>query len=961
MSDNQVAVRITGEATVGPAANQAKADVASIAPAVQQLNDNFTALGAQMRESFTAGMQASAGLQESLVGLHGATEAEAAGLRGMALAAKENAESVLKFREIVSGFAEVFIAAFAVDQIIDFSKEMGEASEKTQLLSQRLGISTGDVQRLSAMAELSQGSIDAMAGAIAKLDKAQEAALAGGKQQALAFQQLGVDIEKPHTNMELLSAAMDKFSSMADGPAKVALAMDLFGRSGAELIPILSASKEQQAEFNKALDEYGVINETAVAKGNALAEAWDTNALAVMGLRNVFTDAFAPVLTEIQDSMNAFSAAIIESYNQGGIAADIFRAISIVIEATGAEINAVGAIFADVFMAVVDIVAAVGSAILDVFGVKTPTAMDYGTVALNVFKDAITILKDVVIIAVELIKGGLLGLIEVLRTFAVVARDALTLNWGAIEGDWQSGINRVVGVVASGASRVAQAAREAGQAWDAALQGKALDGAKPENVDLPKAGGNASAPTASTTAKKDGDDLVQILDQQLKARQLAWAMEQDAQGKAQAYSIQSIADYWKEALQRDDLSSKDRLAIEERYLAAHSQIIAQDKQVVIDSYKQQLAEYQGNSAEKMRIAIQEANFMRETYGQDSREYRAALSQVQQFAREAAQQREQIARMTSDAEARASTQAVAADEAAARQRVQAGQETQNELFRQLQDFENRKFQISQQALQRSRDLLDPERDPIKVKQLDLQLEELRRQHEQRITQIQQQAELQRTAIQRTAISSTGRLWGQNIGQLLTLQQGFASTVANLYQGMVNIISTALGTIIEQWIEQQLAAFLFKRTAQAADGAASVTSNAGVAGSAAYASTAAIPIIGPALAPAAAATAVAGALSFLPMASAEGGWWQVAPGLAELHKDEMVLPAWAASPLRSMLAGVANNNAPSAANDGVSGGFHYHDHTERGVSRDQIIANRAAVAKAVKMAHREGHFAGTGFMP
>ena len=55
--------------------------------------------------------------------------------------------------------------------------------------------------------------------------------------------------------------------------------------------------------------------------------------------------------------------------------------------------------------------------------------------------------------------------------------------------------------------------------------------------------------------------------------------------------------------------------------------------------------------------------------------------------------------------------------------------------------------------------------------------------------------------------------------------------------------------------------------------------------------------------------------------------------------------------------ANSNAPIAANDG-SGGYHYHDHSVRGLSESQIIANRNAFAKAMKMAHREGKL---GFFP
>ena len=85
-----------------------------------------------------------------------------------------------------------------------------------------------------------------------------------------------------------------------------------------------------------------------------------------------------------------------------------------------------------------------------------------------------------------------------------------------------------------------------------------------------------------------------------------------------------------------------------------------------------------------------------------------------------------------------------------------------------------------------------------------------------------------------------------------------------------------------------------------GAAQVRVNAAVAASAAYASTAAIPIVGPELAPEAAATAFAGASSYgasLAVPSFAVGAWQL-PGnmLAQLHEGEMIVPSFEAGLLR-----------------------------------------------------------------
>jgi len=76
------------------------------------------------------------------------------------------------------------------------------------------------------------------------------------------------------------------------------------------------------------------------------------------------------------------------------------------------------------------------------------------------------------------------------------------------------------------------------------------------------------------------------------------------------------------------------------------------------------------------------------------------------------------------------------------------------------------------------------------------------------------------------------------------------------------------------------------------------------------------------------------------------------LISAHAREMVLPANLAVPLRQMLlsGGAANNNAPSAANDGGTA-FHYHDHAGTRTPAD-IMANLDAFARTIKRAHRAG---------
>lgn len=106
----------------------------------------------------------------------------------------------------------------------------------------------------------------------------------------------------------------------------------------------------------------------------------------------------------------------------------------------------------------------------------------------------------------------------------------------------------------------------------------------------------------------------------------------------------------------------------------------------------------------------------------------------------------------------------------------------------------------------------------------------------------------------------------------------------------------------------------KTAAAVTGAATQTSVGAAAGmteigtraatsaAGAFSSTVVIPFIGPVAAPVAAAAALAAVLGFGALISARGGQERVPYDgqMTELHKDEMVLPAYIASPLRKSLS-------------------------------------------------------------
>jgi hypothetical protein len=156
-------------------------------------------------------------------------------------------------------------------------------------------------------------------------------------------------------------------------------------------------------------------------------------------------------------------------------------------------------------------------------------------------------------------------------------------------------------------------------------------------------------------------------------------------------------------------------------------------------------------------------------------------------------------------------------------------------------------------------------------------------------------------------------------------------------------------------------------QTAGATAAITANAAVAASGAYASTVVIPFIGPVAAPVAAGVALAAVLGMIGLISAKGGAGRIEKDgqLAELHKDEMVLPAHLANPLRDSLSGIGptrsglSTRVAQTANDNgglagmVGGGMSLTVQaidTQSGM--DFIMNNRRGIGKAMQRVYREG---------
>jgi hypothetical protein len=164
----------------------------------------------------------------------------------------------------------ILAGAFSVHALISFGKSTLEAGDHLAKLSQSTGVSVENLSALKYAAKLADLDLDSLAKGIGKLSRNMFEAQSGGKEAAEGFSLLGISIADSQGKLvptnEALGKIADKFSAMEDGTTKTALAIKIFGKAGADLIPLLNAGSAGIEDLRKEAEKLGVIMSTETAQ-----------------------------------------------------------------------------------------------------------------------------------------------------------------------------------------------------------------------------------------------------------------------------------------------------------------------------------------------------------------------------------------------------------------------------------------------------------------------------------------------------------------------------------------------------------------------------------------------------------------------------------------------------------------------------------------------------------------------
>ncbi len=245
--------------------------------------------------------------------------------RFAATAAKAMAVAAAGITAAVAGIG------IGIKHAIDQADDMGKAA-------QRIGIPIEQLSRLAHVADLSGVSMETLGGAVARLSRNMADVASGAGQQAgRAFQRLGISVRNAdgtlRSSQEVLTEVAERFSRLPDGAAKTATAMQLFGRAGAELIPLLNSGADGLQEMMQEADKLGLVIDQNTS---AAAERFNDN---LTRLGRVKDGIIMRLTAKLLPAFERFSQRLIDAAINGDWVTKIANLLSFALDGLAAAVN----------------------------------------------------------------------------------------------------------------------------------------------------------------------------------------------------------------------------------------------------------------------------------------------------------------------------------------------------------------------------------------------------------------------------------------------------------------------------------------------------------------------------------------------------------------------------------------------------------------------------------------------
>ena len=288
---------------------------------------------------------------------------------------------------VTIGTFAALVAAVAEAEKALISLTIESAAYADEILTQSVvtGLSTEALQEYQYAAELVDVSLDTLTSSQTKMIRSMDAARRGSKEQAEAFDKLGISVQNADGTLrdaqDVFGDAIDALGAISNETERDAIAMTIFGRSARDLNPLIKAGSDGLRELTQEAHDVGyVMGEEALDALGAVDDQLQRMNRSGEALKNQIAVGMAPAVENLMKK-----------------GTDLFVRLQEAAEGSG---------ILEVFGALLDVV----SALEPLFDVLLGTAEDGVPVlqtlalALGVLADTLTIVANTIAIVIELFK-----------------------------------------------------------------------------------------------------------------------------------------------------------------------------------------------------------------------------------------------------------------------------------------------------------------------------------------------------------------------------------------------------------------------------------------------------------------------------------------------------------------------------------------------------------------------------
>lgn len=194
----------------------------------------------------------------------------------------------------------------------------GSWADDINTMSKVYGISTQELQKYAAQADLVDVELETIASAHSKLTRNMAAAQKGTKAQAAAFKKLRVSVTDSNGNLrnsdDVFNDVISALGKMENETERDAAAMDIFGKSAIELNPLIEDNGKTYKQLSETFEKYGLefVDQETLDAANDFNDSLDTmKAIGAVTLQSIGTQLagyFAPALQKVVDLVGQLAA-----------------------------------------------------------------------------------------------------------------------------------------------------------------------------------------------------------------------------------------------------------------------------------------------------------------------------------------------------------------------------------------------------------------------------------------------------------------------------------------------------------------------------------------------------------------------------------------------------------------------------------------------------------------------------